>query len=82
MDLTGFAHIYEHCHTLETSRPSEQAKDEALKFPNGYVYVISDEYEGKEDVPSEAILGAWKVDKQGQIVGAFIPNPNYKEKMN
>jgi hypothetical protein len=32
--------------------------------------------------PPEAILGAWKVDAKGIIVGAFIPNPNYRQKGN
>lgn len=58
--------------------PSEKAKREALNYPNGYVYVISEAYEGKEDVPPQAILGAWKVDANGLIEGEFIPNAQYK----
>lgn len=64
------------------SEPSEDAKREALKNPNGYVYVFEKEFEGKDDVPSKAILGAWKVNEKGLIVGAFIPNPNYKTKLS
>lgn len=59
------------------TEPHENAKKEALKYPNGYVYVITPEYEDKEQVPPEAILGAWQVDENGIIVGSFIPNPNY-----
>lgn len=57
--------------------PSIEAQKEALKHPNGYVYVIAPEYEGKEDVPPEAIAGAWKVNMHGIIEGDFIPNPKY-----
>jgi hypothetical protein len=60
--------------------PSEQAKKEALKHPNGYVYVLDKEYEKKDDVPSNAIPGAWKVDENRFITGPFIPNPNYETK--
>jgi len=60
--------------------PSEEAKKEAINHPNGYVYVIDGSYAGKEDVPPEAIAGAWKVDETGNIEGNFIPNPNYLNK--
>jgi hypothetical protein len=67
---------------IDITQPSEEAKKEALKNPDGYVYVIDAEYQGKEDVPAQSILGAWKVNEKGIIVGAFIPNPNYKTKLN
>lgn len=50
--------------------------------PNGYVYVIDKEYKGKSDVPPNSILGAWRVNGDGIIVGPFIPNPNYKTKLS
>jgi len=62
------------------TEPSEEAKKEASKYPNGYVYVIDSEYEGKEEAPPEVISGAWQVDENGRIVGSFIPNPNYRAK--
>jgi hypothetical protein len=30
-------------------------------------------------VPPAAVVGAWKVDERGKIVGDFIPNPNYRK---
>jgi hypothetical protein len=66
----------------QISGPSEDAKKEALKNPNGYVYVLDKEYDGKENVPPQAILGVWKVNDRGIIVGTFIPNPNYKTKLS
>ncbi len=62
--------------------PSEEVRREALKHPNGYVYVLDREFDGKNEVTPKAILGAWKVDEKGLIVGSFIPNPNYKTKLS
>ena len=61
----------------EFEQPNDEAKLEALKYPNGYVYVIDKAFSGKEDVPPCAIFGAWKVDTQGIIEGPFIFNDNY-----
>lgn len=61
--------------------PSEEitpgAIAEARKNPGGWVYVIDGRYDPKDGVPPEAIKGAWKVDENGNIIGQFIPNPNY-----
>ena len=59
--------------------PTKEAKLEAKKQPNGWVYVIDKAFEGEDEVPPEAIKGAWKVDKNGEIIGDFIPNSNYKD---
>lgn len=64
------------------SAPSEAAKKEALKNPNGYVYVLDKEYQGKDEVPPSRIVGAWKVNENGIIIDPFIPNPNYKTKLS
>jgi hypothetical protein len=60
--------------------PSEGAIKEALNHPNSYVYVIDEEYADKQDVPAEAIAGAWKVNEHGIIAGPFIPNAKYQPK--
>ena len=59
-------------------QPSEQAKREAKLHPNGWVYQIVGAYGPGEPVPPEAIAGAWKVDGNGNIIGEFIPNSNYR----
>jgi hypothetical protein len=64
------------------NKPSEQAVAEASRHPDGWVYEIEGTRGPSEAVPPEAILGAWKVDPQGRIVGEFIPNPNYRPKPN
>ena len=61
--------------------PSKEARKEAQKNPNGYVYVIDEEYASEEDVPAEYIVGCWKVNEKGTIVGPFIPNPNHHSKL-
>lgn len=60
-------------------KPNEAAEREALKHPNGYVYVIDEAFKNKENVPPIAIIGAWKVNAQGIIEGDFIPNSNYQK---
>lgn len=57
--------------------PSKEAILEAKKNPNGWVYVIDSAFENEEDIPPQAILGAWKVNEIGEIVGEFIKNENY-----
>lgn len=45
---------------------------------NGWVYKIEGEYGPDEYVPPEAIVGAWKVDENGNVTGEFIQNPRYQ----
>lgn len=51
--------------------------EEAKRSPNGWVYRIAGCFAPSENVPPEAIVGAWKVDGGGFIVGEFVPNPKY-----
>jgi hypothetical protein len=51
--------------------------EEASRNPNGWVYRIAGNFGPNESVPPEAIMGAWKVDGQGRIIGGFISNMNY-----
>lgn len=58
--------------------PEPQELEEATRNPNGWVYRISGTYGPDEEIPPEAIIGAWKVDESGKISGDFIRNPKYK----
>ena len=58
-------------------KPFPGEVDEAKKNPNGWVYRIKGSFGPEEAVPKEAIVGCWKVDAVGKIVGEFIPNPNH-----
>lgn len=59
---------------------TEAIIQEAKRNPGGWVYKIDGEYAPSESVPPDAVVGAWKVDGQGEIEGDFIPNPNYRPK--
>jgi len=68
---------------MEKVVPSKAAIEEAKKNPNGYVYAIDEAFNSiNEDVPPTAILGAWKVNEHGEIVGDFVKNPNYVDLKN
>ena len=54
--------------------------EEAKQVPNGHVYRIAGKFGPSDAIPPEAIIGAWKVNKNGQIVGSFIKNPKYDSK--
>jgi hypothetical protein len=60
-------------------QPSQKEIQAAKEIPNGWVYKIDTHYggDGSGAVPPEAMVGAWKVDGSGRIVGEFTPNPNY-----
>ena len=57
--------------------PTKEAREEAKLNPDGWVYAIDGQFDPDDAVPPEAIKGAWKVDQNGEIIGDFIPNPNY-----
>jgi hypothetical protein len=58
------------------SVPPPEAIEEAKRNPGGWVYQIEGDYGLDDAVPPDAIVGAWKVDHDGNIVGSFVPNPN------
>lgn len=61
----------------EPLTPTKEEIEEAKRVPNGHVYRIAGHFDAHEDVPPEAIIGAWKVDSGGRITGGFIPNGRY-----
>lgn len=61
-------------------KPSDQVLQQAKQNPNGWVYQIEGQYAPGKPIPPSAIVGAWKVDSSGNIIGDFIPNPNYNPK--
>lgn len=57
--------------------PPQEAISEAKRNPGSWVYEIEAGSHPEQTVPCEAILGAWKVNSEGTIVGNFLRNPNY-----
>jgi hypothetical protein len=42
-----------------------------------WIYKVEGEFAQDEDIPPEAIAGAWPVDEAGELAGDFIVNPRY-----
>lgn len=57
--------------------PSPELVAEAAENPGGVVAEIDPAFEGDPDgyIPTEAILGTWKVDDEGRLTGEFEANP-------
>jgi hypothetical protein len=64
----------------EMVKPFSEEIEEAKHCPNGWVYRVAGSFKSDERVPPEAIVGAWKVNTQGTIIGDFIKNENYDPK--
>lgn len=59
--------------------PSFAAIEAARRQPNSWIYELDGQFGPDDDVPPEAIVGAWRVDYTGQIVGSFVRNSNYSK---
>ena len=68
--------------SIDERTPATEPKpgeiDEAKRHPGGWVYRIGGTFRPDEYVPPEKIIGGWKVDSQGNIVGKFIKNMKYR----
>ena len=62
----------------EQRRPSAEVVQQAKQHPNGWVYEIDGEFGEDEDVPPEAIIGAWEVDGEGNLTGKYLKNSGYR----
>ena len=62
---------------MGTPKITDEARAEAKANPGGWVYAIDGGRDPNGAIPREFIQGAWRVDEIGEIVGEFIPNPNY-----
>jgi len=49
----------------------------AKQHPGGWVHEVDGGFGAGGAAPPEAIIGSWKVDDHGNIVGEFVPNPRY-----
>jgi hypothetical protein len=57
--------------------PTPETEAAAKLAPSSILYAIEGNYGPHDAFPLEAVKGAWQVDAAGNIVGAFIPNPNF-----
>ena len=51
---------------------------EAKENPNGWVYEIDFPYRDDSRIPPEAIIGAWKVDENGNLTSYYEENKKYR----
>ena len=65
---------------IDEFRPYPGEVEEAKRNPGGWVYRIAGHFKENEDIPREAIVGAWRVSEDGKIVGEFLKNRNYDAK--
>lgn len=66
--------------SASTEIPFPAEIEEAKRTPGGWVYRIAGNFGPKDRIPPEAIIGAWKVDPNGNISGAFVRNKNFDPK--
>ena len=63
----------------EKNQLSERLQKAAKGNANGWIYKVDSRYAKKMGgIPFEGIIGWWKVDVLGKIVGDFMPNPEYR----
>ncbi|HIC44133.1 MAG TPA: hypothetical protein EYO73_07525 [Sulfurimonas sp.] len=47
--------------------PTQGEIEEARLYPNGWIYRIDENFDKNENIPPHAIMGAWKVDNEGNL---------------
>jgi len=47
--------------------PTPAMRDEARRNPGGWVYVVDGTFGPNDVVPADRIIGAWKVDRRGNL---------------
>ncbi|WP_330349664.1 type VII secretion system-associated protein [Streptomyces sp. NBC_00582] len=57
---------------------TDAVRAQAAARPGGWVYAVDPYFDPDGKVPPIAIVGAWKVDANGQLNGEFKHNPKYR----
>ncbi|MFF5358304.1 type VII secretion system-associated protein [Streptomyces scabiei] len=57
---------------------TDEIRAQAAAQPDGWVYAIDAYFDPNGEVPPYGVVGAWKVDSQGQLTGEFTKNPDYR----
>ncbi len=65
------------CTMIIPDRPTEAEMAAAVWRPNSYLPRIVASLDPGGEVPREAVIGLWRVNGSGRIVGEFIVNPDY-----
>lgn len=64
----------------ERGRPpiTEAMRDNARRNPDSWLYVIDEAFDPDSKVPPWAVVGAYPVDDEGEIIPDFHPNETYR----
>jgi hypothetical protein len=55
-----------------------ELRERARQSPGSWVYSVDLAFQDVDDVPDWAVIGAYRVDENGEIAEEFIPNPHYR----
>lgn len=61
-----------------TFQPTPEMIAEARANPNSWLYKIAGDFGPNDAVPPECIVGAYRVDENGELTGEFQANPRYQ----
>lgn len=62
----------------QTPQVTDDMREQAKQTPNSWLYIVDPGYEeAGEDVPPEGVVGAFRIDENGEI-GEFFPNDEYE----
>ncbi|MEU4677070.1 type VII secretion system-associated protein [Micromonospora sp. NPDC023737] len=64
--------------TVPVPTVTDQLRQQARQAPGSWIYAVDPAFEGAEDVPGWAVIGAFRVDERGEIGDEFQRNPNYQ----
>ncbi|MEV5988670.1 type VII secretion system-associated protein [Streptomyces sp. NPDC052051] len=57
---------------------TDAVRAQAAGQPGGWVYAIDSYFDPAGRIPPFGIVGAWKIDAQGDVTDEFKHNPNYR----
>ncbi|MGW7362722.1 type VII secretion system-associated protein [Streptomyces sp. NPDC054841] len=57
---------------------SDAVRAQAAETPGAWVYAIDPHFDPAGKVPPYGVVGAWKVDNQGNVTDEFRHNPKYR----
>ncbi|MEU5567718.1 type VII secretion system-associated protein [Micromonospora musae] len=64
--------------TVPPPMVTDELRRQAKQTPESWIYAVDPAFEGAEDVPGWAVVGAFRVDERGEIGDEFRRNPNYR----
>ncbi|SDR08154.1 type VII secretion system-associated protein [Actinopolyspora saharensis] len=61
---------------------TDEMREQAKQTPDSWLYIVDPSYESSgEDVPPEGVVGAFRIDSDGEIEQEFHPNEEYEPRV-